>query len=188
MTSSFPLSPPLGRAWIAAHIPHHGAMCLLDAVTAWDAEHIRCTATSHRDPLNPLRSPDTGASPDARGRLAAVCGVEYAAQAMAVHGALLGASHDRPRTGFLTSARDVEAQVARLDTLDDVLLVEAERLSGNDNTVLYRFALRCGDRLLLTGRATVMLDASGVMPTADPVASPVAIPVLNGNPSTSGSV
>ncbi|WP_206685552.1 hypothetical protein, partial [Escherichia coli] len=33
---------------------------------------IRCTATSHRDPRNPLRS---------HGRLASVCGIEYAAQA-----------------------------------------------------------------------------------------------------------
>ncbi|MGA7780747.1 MAG: hotdog family protein [Paraburkholderia sp.] len=154
MTSSFPLSPPLTHAWIAAHIPHSGSMCLLDEVTAWDAERICCTATNHRNPHNPLRS---------QGRLAAVCGVEYAAQAMAVHGALLGAAQDRPRAGFLTSVRDVEARVARLDTIDDTLLVEAERLSGNDNNILYRFALRCADRLLLTGRATVMLDASGVI-------------------------
>jgi len=153
MTSSFTLSPPLDRAWIAAHIPHSGAMCLLDEVAAWDAECIRCTATGHLDPHNPLR---------AHGRLAAVCGVEYAAQAMAVHGALLGAAQNRPRAGFLTSVRDVAAQVARLDTLDGPLTVEAERLSGNDNTILYRFALRCGARLLLSGRATVMLDAGDV--------------------------
>jgi predicted hotdog family 3-hydroxylacyl-ACP dehydratase len=173
MTSSFPLSPPLSHAWIAAHIPHSGSMCLLDEVTAWDAEHICCTATSHRDPHNPLRSEGP------QGRLAAVCGVEYAAQAMAVHGALLGASQDRPRAGFLTSVRDVEAHVARLDTISDALLVGAERLSGNENTILYRFALRCGDRLLLSGRATVMLDASGV--------TPGVVHLSNGGP-TSGSV
>jgi predicted hotdog family 3-hydroxylacyl-ACP dehydratase len=145
MTSSFPLSPPLDHAWIAAHIPHSGSMCLLDQVVEWDAERIRCTATSHRDPHNPLR---------AHGRLAAVCG------------ALLGASQDRPRAGFLASVRDVEAQAGRLDTLDGLLSVEAERLSGNDNNILYRFALRCDERLLLTGRATVMLDASGATLTA----------------------
>jgi predicted hotdog family 3-hydroxylacyl-ACP dehydratase len=139
-------------------------MCLLDEVTAWDTERILCTATSHRDPHNPLRSPGSGRPEGSHGRLAAVCGVEYAAQAMAVHGALLGASQQRPRAGFLTSVRDVEAQVARLDTIDGTLLVEAERMSGNDNHILYRFALRCGDRLLLSGRATVMLDASGVTP------------------------
>ncbi|HEY1996709.1 hotdog family protein [Paraburkholderia sp.] len=160
MNSSFPLAPPLDRGWIAQHIPHSGSMCLLDQVAAWDAESIHCTATSHLDPHNPLR---------AHGRLAAVCGVEYAAQAMAVHGALLGAlsgaGHDRPRAGFLASVRDVEAHTASLDTAEGPLLVEAERLSGTGNTILYRFALRSGERLLLTGRAAVMLDAAGMMQT-----------------------
>jgi predicted hotdog family 3-hydroxylacyl-ACP dehydratase len=168
MTSVRTLSPPLSHAWITAHIPHSGAMCLLDEVTAWDAEHVQCTATSHRDPHNPLRS---GGLSGTQGRLAAVCGVEYAAQAMAVHGALLSASGDRPRVGFLTSVRDVEPQVERLDTLEGPLLVEAERLSGNGNTILYRFALKHGDRLLLTGRATVMLDAGDVTPGVTPGAA-----------------
>jgi predicted hotdog family 3-hydroxylacyl-ACP dehydratase len=168
MTSVQSLSPPLSHAWIAAHIPHSGAMCLLDEVTAWDAEHVQCTATSHRDLHNPLRS---GGSPDTQGRLATVCGVEYAAQAMAVHGALLNASGDRPRVGFLTSVRDVEPRVERLDTIEGPLLVEAERLSGNDNNILYRFALKSGDRLLLTGRATVMLDAGGAIPGVTPGAA-----------------
>jgi predicted hotdog family 3-hydroxylacyl-ACP dehydratase len=168
MTSVRTLSLPLSHAWIAAHIPHSGAMCLLDEVTAWDAEHVQCTATSHRDPHNPLRS---GGLSGTQGRLAAVCGVEYAAQAMAVHGALLNASGDRPRVGFLTSVRDVEPRVERLDTIEGPLLVEAERLSGNDNNILYRFALKSGDRLLLTGRATVMLDAGGVIPGVTPGAA-----------------
>lgn len=148
-----PPLPPLDRAWIAAHIPHSGAMCVLDAVLEWDDVRIRCSATSHRDPANPLRS---------NGRLAAVCGIEYAAQAMAVHGAMLGAAQGRPRAGFLTSVRGVDAYVERLDTLDAPLTIDAERVSGDGNTVLYGFTLRCGERVLLTGRAAVMLDAAGV--------------------------
>jgi predicted hotdog family 3-hydroxylacyl-ACP dehydratase len=172
MTSVRTLSPPLSHAWITAHIPHSGAMCLLDEVTAWDAEHVQCTATSHRDPHNPLRSGGLpGKQGDTQGRLATVFGVEYAAQAMAVHGALLNASGDRPRVGFLTSVRDVEPRVERLDTIEGPLLVEAERLSGNDNNVLYRFALKSGDRLLLTGRATVMLDAGGAITGVTPGAA-----------------
>ncbi|KUZ68849.1 hotdog family protein [Burkholderia ubonensis] len=139
------------RAWIAAHIPHDGAMCLLDSVDFWDDARIRCTATSHRDPRNPLR---------AHGRLASVCGIEYAAQAMAVHGALVGAPRERPRAGFLASVRRVDAFVERLDTCDAPLTVEAERVGGDDVTVLYGFTLRCGERVLLSGRAAVMLDAS----------------------------
>ncbi|WP_256094800.1 hotdog family protein [Paraburkholderia nodosa] len=149
---------PLDRAWIAARIPHSGAMCLLDAVQSWDETRIRCIATSHRDPHNPLRS---------RGRLATVCGVEYAAQAMAVHGALLGAldgaEAERPRVGFLASVRTVVAHIERLDTLAAPLAIEAERVSGSGNTVLYGFTVRGEGRVLLTGRAAVMLDASAVI-------------------------
>lgn len=144
-------APPLDHAWIAAHIPHAGAMCVLDSVDAWDAERIRCTATSHRDPHNPLR---------AHGRLAAVCGIEYAAQAMAVHGALLGAHDARPRAGYLASVRNVDAFVDRLDIFAQPLTVDAQRVSGDGRSVLYGFALRCGERVLLSGRAAVMLDAS----------------------------
>ncbi len=65
----------MDRTKIATLIPHAGAMCLLDAVIAWDATTIACLASSHRTPANPLA---------VRGRLEAVCGVEYAAQAMAL--------------------------------------------------------------------------------------------------------
>ena len=133
------------------------ARCACYTVLAWDDAHIHCTATSHRDPANPLR---------AHGRLAAVCGVEYAAQAMAVHGALLDVAHEiaqaRPRAGFLASVRGVEAHVARLDTFDAPLDIEAERISCDGNNVLYRFTVRCAERTLLTGRAAVVLDASAV--------------------------
>ncbi|MEK6297982.1 MAG: hydroxymyristoyl-ACP dehydratase, partial [Paraburkholderia tropica] len=57
MTPDAPtLAAPLDRAWIAAHIPHSGAMCLLDSVEAWDDAQIRCLATSHLDTHNPLRA------------------------------------------------------------------------------------------------------------------------------------
>ncbi|ONT87826.1 3-hydroxylacyl-ACP dehydratase [Burkholderia cenocepacia] len=108
-------------------------------------------AADRRDPHNPLR---------AHGRLASVCGIEYAAQAMAVHGALLGAHEARPRAGYLASVRNVDAFVDRLDTFEQPLTVDAERMSGDGRSVLYGFALRCGERVLLSGRAAVMLDAS----------------------------
>lgn len=145
-----PLEPPLDHAWIAAHIPHSDAMCLLDEVVRWDDETIECSATTHRDAHNPLRMND---------RLGAVCGVEYAAQAMAVHGAVLGAASDRPRAGFLASVRSVQTYVQRLDTFDAPLAISAQRIGGDDNTVLYRFTVRCGESVLLEGRAAVILDA-----------------------------
>jgi predicted hotdog family 3-hydroxylacyl-ACP dehydratase len=145
---------------IARRIPHQGDMCLLDAVTAWNDSRIDCLATSHRSPTNPLR---------AQGRLGAACGVEYAAQAMAVHGALMGESAagqalagTAPRAGYLASIRSVNLQVDRLDGLAAPLLVSAERITGDDNTVLYSFSVSADGTALLSGRAVVVLDASAL--------------------------
>ena len=141
---------PLDRAWLLAHLPHQGSMCLLDAVTDWDGQRIRCAASSHRHADNPLRAHD---------RLGAACGIEYAAQAMAAHGALLAASDGSPGAGYLASVRGVELHVARLDDIGADLEVEAERLSGDDNTLLYGFRVSAAGRELLSGRAAVVLDA-----------------------------
>lgn len=132
-------------------------MCLLECVSAWDTQQIRCEASSHRDSDNPLR---------AHGRLGAACGIEYAAQAMAVHGALLaesgadaGATSQGPTMGYLVSVRGVTLHVNRLDELSDALSIHAERLSGDSSTVLYSFTVHAGPRLLLGGRAAVILNA-----------------------------
>lgn len=125
-------------------------MCLLERVDAWDATRIRCSAANHRAPDNPLR---------AHGRLGAACGIEYAAQAMAAHGALLAASDAPPRAGYLASVREVDLRVARLDVVAGDLAVEAERISGDDNTILYRFSVAAATGPLVSGRAIVMLDA-----------------------------
>jgi len=141
----------LDHAWIAAHIPHQGGMCLLEAVDEWSENAIACRALSHTDPANPLR---------AEGRLGAANGIEYAAQAMAIHGALLANVDDQPRQGYLTSVRSVSLHVARLDDLPGELKVHAERLSGDANNILYQFSLSHEGRCLLEGRAAVVLDAS----------------------------
>jgi predicted hotdog family 3-hydroxylacyl-ACP dehydratase len=140
----------MNREWIAQRIPHQGNMCLLDEVSAWSADHIECRASSHTHTAHPLR---------AAGRLGAASGIEYAAQAMAVHGALTAGSDAAPRQGYLTSVRGVSLHVERLDDLPGTLRVRAERISGDHNQVLYRFSVHQGERCLLEGRAAVVLDA-----------------------------
>lgn len=140
----------LDRVAIAARIPHQGSMCLLDAVLAWDSGQIHCRASSHRQPDNPLR---------AAARLGAACGIEYAAQAMAVHGALLAPEGAPPRPGYLASVRSVQLAVDRLDDLAQDLDIVAERLSGDENNILYHFRVEHAGDLLLSGRAAVMLVA-----------------------------
>ena len=159
---------PLDRQWIEQHIPHKGHMCLLDEVLAWDATRIRCRSNTHRSADNPLR---------AHGRLGAACGIEYAAQAMAVHGALIAASAPLASTvsthvrgsigaavGYLASVRNVSLQVSRLDDLEEQLIASAERVTGDGRTVLYEFTVTSRDRVLLSGRASIVFDAAFGMP------------------------
>jgi len=139
------------QAWIARHIPHQGRMCLLHQVDAWDEQRIQCRARSHRDADNPLR---------AHGRLAAVCGIEYAAQGMAVHGALLAPpGSSRARVGYLVSVRGAQLHVPRLDDIAADLLVEAACITRGENNILYQFSVSAMGQTLLTGRAAVVLDA-----------------------------
>jgi predicted hotdog family 3-hydroxylacyl-ACP dehydratase len=139
----------LDRSWIERNIPHHGRMCLLDEVSHWDAQHIRCRSSTHRVPDNPLRS---------HGRLGVACGIEYAAQAMAVHGALASESA-RSEVGFLAGLRDVRLHVARLDDIESDLVCDATLIAGDRGSALYEFAVTSEGRLLLSGRATVVFDA-----------------------------
>lgn len=143
----------LDRSDIAARIPHQGSMCLLDAVVAWDASSIRCTAGSHRHVDNPLRE---------GGCLGVAAGIEYAAQAMAVHGGLVADDGRPPRQGYLASVRGVRFHTLRLDDQDAELQIEAERVSGDARQVLYCFSVSADGRLLLDGRAAVILDAEGL--------------------------
>jgi predicted hotdog family 3-hydroxylacyl-ACP dehydratase len=151
---------------IARRIPHQGSMCLLERVTAWDASQIICEASSHRAADNPLR---------AYGRLGASCGIEYAAQAMAVHGALIAealSSADgtipEPQVGYLASVRSVTLHVEKLDNISGPLTIQAERLSGDASTILYSFSLHAGPALLLSGRAVVVLNAAVLTLVAAP--------------------
>jgi predicted hotdog family 3-hydroxylacyl-ACP dehydratase len=140
----------LDRAGIAARVPHAGRMCLLDAMTAWSDDEIHCRVANHGDADHPLRT---------AGGLLSPCAIEYAAQAMALHGALDAAEGAAPTSGFIASARDVRLHVPRLDTIDGELKLQAQRLAGDTHQALYRFALRdAQERLLVEGRIAVVLD------------------------------
>jgi len=140
----------LNRDEIARLIPHAGSMCLLDQVLAWDKDSIRCVSSRHRAIDNPLRY---------AGRLGMLSAIEFAAQSMAVHGRLAGAIHERPRVGYIVALRDIVCDGGSLDDLAGDLLIEAKHLMGDDERVIYSFAVGSDGRTLVTGRATVILQA-----------------------------
>ena len=144
-------TPILDHAGIQARVPHSGRMCLLNSLLAWSGEHIECSATSHRDPGNPLRT---------QGQLLAVNAIEYAAQAMALHGSLCAPAGAEPTPGFLASVRGVNCHVPRLDLIEGALRVVATRMAGDASQALYQFQLLDEQaRPLVEGRATVVLNA-----------------------------
>ena len=80
---------------------------------------------------------------------------------MAVHGALLAPVNSvRPKSGYLVSVRSTRLYVARLDDIDADLRVEATCLARNDNDVIYQFNIRAQGRLLIDGRAAVVLNVN----------------------------
>lgn len=132
------------RAQLLALIPHAGGMCLLDRVIAHSEQEIHCGSRSHRDAGNPLRS---------GGRLASLHLAEYAAQAVAAHGALR--ADGRPRPGMLAALRDIRLHVQQLEDLDCELDVHARRLLAQRDGSLYGFRVLGAGRLLGEGRIAI---------------------------------
>lgn len=139
----------LDQQAIRGLIPHRDAMCLLDTVEYWDSGRIVCRTAQHRSTANPLRRND---------RLSSVSGVEFAAQAMAVHGRLLAPAEARPSIGLLVSLRDYVLHCVWIDDLHSALDIEAKRTMGNETVSIYDFTLRAGDNAVVEGRASVMLQ------------------------------
>jgi predicted hotdog family 3-hydroxylacyl-ACP dehydratase len=139
----------LNKAALCRLIPHHGAMCLLDTVERWDDTGILCMTGSHRDPTNPLLRDN---------QLEAICGLEYAAQAMAVHVGLLEQRKQRRlAVGYLGAVKGLTLRTVRLDDVKGDLTVQATRLVGEVGSFIYAFQLSVERQELLDGRASIFL-------------------------------
>lgn len=149
------MNAALSKTEIAARIPHSGPMCLLDCVVSWNNETILCEATNHRDADHPLARD---------GMLDTMAAIEYAAQAMAVHGALIAensastVNDNSPKMGYLASVRDVACAIPFLHELTAPLRIEATRIAGEETRVLYEFSVTSGEQMCAQGRAAVVLD------------------------------
>jgi predicted hotdog family 3-hydroxylacyl-ACP dehydratase len=134
----------LNRADIEARVPHAGAMCLLDTVSGWDETHIACEALAPA-PDHPLMREGVG--------VPAVAAVEYAAQATAVHGALLGASGVR-QGGLLAKLTDIALLPG---PVSGPLFVRADLLGRSAGGCLYGFTVHDDGGCRASGRLMVAL-------------------------------
>lgn len=130
-------------------IPHAGGMCLIERVLAWDAVQIQCETNSHRAADLPLRE---------AGRLAAICAIEYGAQAMAIHGGLLAQAAGEPvgQGGYLAAVRGVHLHRDTLHDIKHPLRIHASRLGGAGGSFIYAIRVEAGGEPVAEARVTVM--------------------------------
>jgi predicted hotdog family 3-hydroxylacyl-ACP dehydratase len=143
-------SRSISASEIYDRIPHSGAMRLLDSVLFWDDRSIVCSATSHADPENPLR--DNGA-------LSSVHALEYAAQAIAVHGSLTTRDDQNAklRLVYVATFRGVEMQPGVLDQGEGgALSISATRVAALPGGWNYEFSVASQDLVLARGKTVVV--------------------------------
>jgi predicted hotdog family 3-hydroxylacyl-ACP dehydratase len=140
-----------GRADIERMLEHAGDMCLLESTIAWDSQQIRCSAPA----------PQVGHPLMREGRLPAIAGAEYAAQAAALHGALLdGVS--TPRPGMLANLRDVTLHRTWFPGGGESLTVQVKVLSRSDSGCMYSFDVASGPEAVISGSLMVVfLEQAG---------------------------
>jgi len=129
----------LTRAQIEVRIPHVGSMVLLDRLVRYDETRIVCEAVAPT-PEHPLARAEG---------VPAVAAVEYAAQAAALHGALLDGNPE-PRHGMLAKLSEVELIGCWLGVPSSPLTVQAELLVRGASGCMYSFTVHdeqgCGAR------------------------------------------
>lgn len=146
------MSAVIERAEILRLLPQQGTMCLLDRIIEWDAQLLRARGSDPGAPAHPLRS---------HARLGSAVALEYAAQAAAAHGALLGAlavTHRGPTRGtaLLVGGRRLMLQGLRLDVCSEALAIEVRRVHAEGAAALYEFELSAGTALA-RGRLSLLL-------------------------------
>jgi predicted hotdog family 3-hydroxylacyl-ACP dehydratase len=138
-----------GNEKLAALLPHQGAMCLLDKVVSWDATTLTALATSHQSTTNPLNQGN---------HLLAHCGVEYAAQAAAVHLAVkaLQQSLTVPQKGYLAAVNQLQWQSPYLEYLGP-LTIQVEQLVAQTRGCIYYFNISADNQSQVSGRFSLAL-------------------------------
>lgn len=142
--------PALSKLELCELLPHGESMCLLDSVETWDSTDIVCVAKSHRDKHNPLRN---------NRQLHSICGLEYAAQTMAVHVGLTKLSENiYSYIGFLGAVRELQVGTSRLDCYSGPLRISGNLLFNQGHNFMYHFTIEFEGKTLLQGRASIFIQ------------------------------
>ena len=142
----------LSRLELFNFLPHGNEMCLLSSVEYWDASSITCLTCTHRNQDNPLRR---------QGLLGIIAGLEYAAQAMAVHiGLTTNISERNASVGYLGAVRDLQIHKQTFQQFEEDLTIEATLLLEQHMSFIYTFSMKASETILLQGRASIFIKDS----------------------------
>jgi predicted hotdog family 3-hydroxylacyl-ACP dehydratase len=130
-------------------IPHSGKMCLIDSVEKWDDESIICATQTHLKHDNPLLS---------NGILPVSALIEYGAQAMAIHGALIARkSGEKMQKGYLAALKDINFfENLEVNNIASPLMIRATRKFASQGNMIYEFLITSRSDNLISGRAMVV--------------------------------
>ena len=132
----------LDRDAINALVPHSGRMLLLDSLVEWQGDTLHAISRNHTDPEHPLRLD---------GRLPASAGIEYAAQAMALHSRLQASGGDAPGMPVIAAINALHCAVDRLDNLTGPMDIRVRREHVMAAGAQYTFSLSRGALELAAG-------------------------------------
>ncbi len=136
----------IARDGLETLIPHAGGMIMIDGVEAWDETRIRCISKRHQAPDNPLLRD---------GRLSAHHGIEFAAQAAAIHGGLLGGGKPVPLRA-LAAIRKAVFRRAWLEDLPGALEIVSSLIMLDRQAAIYEAAISHQGDALAEMRLTLM--------------------------------
>lgn len=131
-------------------LPYGQALQLLDDITHNDKHSICAVAYHWRDAARVLSDEVDGKKP-----VRAIALLEFAAQAMALHGVSQGAVDAAPKQVSVLSVKKITIG-APVDTNDAKLTVKATLVAKLDDSAQYRFLVSTDTATLLSGELLVL--------------------------------
>jgi len=127
-------------------VPHAGAMLMIDGVKAYDDRSICCESLRHQAVDNPLRRD---------GKLSAHHGIEFAAQAAAVHGGLINDGKKAPLRA-LAAVRKASFSRPWIHDLPGRLEIAANLVMLDQRAAVYQSSLHHEGEEIASMRLTLM--------------------------------
>lgn len=122
-------------------LPHGQSLQVIGDIIQVNAEQIHCAVAPTSN--NPLRENSDVVS-------SFTC-VEYAAQAAAIHGIIMGAQYDPLRPAFIGAVKDVQISRSHYANTHTVIIIAQQEYSEKDGAI-YSFAGQADGEALITGR------------------------------------